>query len=572
MAGTGRVSLPHLKRVHITQDEINTPSSPLPTAGSPRTAREHLPTSVAFGNTVRLPTAPRVVVPPPPVGLVLNLDAAGAAAADISDVVEKAERAHGRVSPAAEHASPSDMKAQEQLEQGRVSFVPISPISPASPPATEMAEEAAKAREVAARVQKEQAKQEAADAERMRSADAAANAERQRSNALLSMVLRGAAAVALPGGKKADVAVKATVAVIERTSAEAAAAAATGDARIVRLELHVPKRSDKGGGRGITHAAKGLAMARKLKAAGPAPAAAGDDHGARSALHALKRGDKQRGLSGVSQAVKGLAVTRKLKAKASASKSAEPPSTARDHVGEEKDRLGEDLVDALTRRTGDDGIITFRVFRDALDEMGLDMCMSSDDVDLLFRSLDRNGGGQLHLEELTAAVGFIINPAAAEPSANRQVSKHVAASLNELIDVNPETNPVNHLRDALSSQASRVIDLFKRWDSNGDGVISKPEFRRGIVDLGFGSCLPTEVDRLFAVFDADASGDISFRELHRMLRKQQITIDAPKVHVEHTAVMPLDVTQLRAQTRSQLTTMMINNEMQEILTGEDNGW
>ena len=74
------------------------------------------------------------------------------------------------------------------------------------------------------------------------------------------------------------------------------------------------------------------------------------------------------------------------------------------------------------------------------------------------------------------------------------------------------------LRESLTSQASRVIELFERWDEDGNGLISRAEFRRGAYELGYVNNTPVEIDNLFDVFDVDGSGAISFQELHDMLR------------------------------------------------------
>ena len=62
----------------------------------------------------------------------------------------------------------------------------------------------------------------------------------------------------------------------------------------------------------------------------------------------------------------------------------------------------------------------------------------------------------------------------------------------------------------------RVIDLFREWDSDGDGKISKKEFRRAMPMLGFD--VPVEdIDKLFNENDPDGSGEMEFKELKRML-------------------------------------------------------
>ena len=74
------------------------------------------------------------------------------------------------------------------------------------------------------------------------------------------------------------------------------------------------------------------------------------------------------------------------------------------------------------------------------------------------------------------------------------------------------------LRDALTKNAKRVIDLFRDWDEDGNGTISKKEFRKAIPLLGL--CVPTaEVGQLFDEWDPDKSGMLSLEELTKKLRR-----------------------------------------------------
>jgi len=43
---------------------------------------------------------------------------------------------------------------------------------------------------------------------------------------------------------------------------------------------------------------------------------------------------------------------------------------------------------------------------------------------------------------------------------------------------------VAQLRDALTAHATRVIDLFSEWDDDGDGLVSKSEFRKAMPMIG----------------------------------------------------------------------------------------
>ena len=44
--------------------------------------------------------------------------------------------------------------------------------------------------------------------------------------------------------------------------------------------------------------------------------------------------------------------------------------------------------------------------------------------------------------------------------------------------------PPSQLRNMLSKNAVRVIDLFREWDEDGDGTVSKKEFRKAMPLLG----------------------------------------------------------------------------------------
>ena len=61
------------------------------------------------------------------------------------------------------------------------------------------------------------------------------------------------------------------------------------------------------------------------------------------------------------------------------------------------------------------------------------------------------------------------------------------------------------IRDALSKNAVRVIDLFRDWDDDESGAVSKKEFRHAMRQ--FGLDVPrADVDAVFDSFDMDRSG------------------------------------------------------------------
>ena len=124
------------------------------------------------------------------------------------------------------------------------------------------------------------------------------------------------------------------------------------------------------------------------------------------------------------------------------------------------------------------------------------------------------------------------------------------------------------LRDGLVNNAMRVMDLFREWDVNNDGVVSKDEFRRAIPMLGL-HAHGDQIDDLFAEFDIDHGGTISFRELNKLLRRD-VKAEVKKVVKAQEEVLQIaDVDALRRDIRHGLLSFS-NTEVvvEDPLTGE----
>ena len=70
---------------------------------------------------------------------------------------------------------------------------------------------------------------------------------------------------------------------------------------------------------------------------------------------------------------------------------------------------------------------------------------------------------------------------------------------------------------------SLLAELFRAWDEDGDGYISKREFRRGVQLFGLRAD-PTECNKLYNKFDKDGDGRVEYRELYKMIRGVHKTI------------------------------------------------
>ena len=82
-----------------------------------------------------------------------------------------------------------------------------------------------------------------------------------------------------------------------------------------------------------------------------------------------------------------------------------------------------------------------------------------------------------------------------------------------------ESKPVaEQLRAALKKNSMKVVTLFKEWDDDESGSITKKEFRRGMREMGL-EFPPDAMDELFNEWDPDGSGELSLRELSKQLRR-----------------------------------------------------
>ena len=227
------------------------------------------------------------------------------------------------------------------------------------------------------------------------------------------------------------------------------------------------------------------------------------------------------------------------------------------HVQGKDARAAALLIASIRQKSEDtDGLVTRRQFNEVLYELGIVHCID-DETNVLFDSLDADGSGTIHIKELEAATSTLVDP---------ESVSHLESLLQ---DGSTMETSIASMRDKLSSQASRVVDLFKQWDKNGDGMISQSEFMRAMPYLGLQDCLPIEVASLFNAFDPDGSGEISFRELHRMLGRAPSKKRAePKIKKDATPKMSdllLDVTTLRRDIKQDVLRMNLQVELQELI-------
>ena len=162
--------------------------------------------------------------------------------------------------------------------------------------------------------------------------------------------------------------------------------------------------------------------------------------------------------------------------------------------------VSEQIIAALSRNAGKvldlfrswdnnaDGVVTRKEFHRAMSALGLEVPKAS--IDEIFTGWDKDGGGQISLHELTG----ILRQAAA-------TRKNVEKMGNVLV-----------------KKGLRVSGLFREWDFDSSGEISKDEFREAMKDFGLALSVD-QYDAIFESLDRDNSGSLNFRELNKALRR-----------------------------------------------------
>ena len=183
------------------------------------------------------------------------------------------------------------------------------------------------------------------------------------------------------------------------------------------------------------------------------------------------------------------------------------------------------------------GQVSKAEFRKILPILGLSADKA--DVDAFFDTLDEDLSGQISYEELYnklragADVQLDANMYAGMAGRIDTIAVNAKALRGGVLldnisgifgseaplSADAERSVIEQLRDALSANMTRIIDLFREWDSNGDGQISHSEFRKALSMLGLRANKDT-LNALFDEFDENGSGSLDFKELRKQLRRR----------------------------------------------------
>ena len=165
--------------------------------------------------------------------------------------------------------------------------------------------------------------------------------------------------------------------------------------------------------------------------------------------------------------------------------------------------------------------IDLQEFTKALQAMG--MQYSDGDMRLIFEHLDADGSGLVDYVELNSrlrpkAVPKQLHKLRTDMQLRRGSSKLVGITGRKKLDLSPGGPSVpEQLQTILRDNFLKVLDIFRMWDVDDDGTISKKEFAEAIGALGYDTSRD-DTDAVFAEFDTDGSGVLDYHEMYQQLR------------------------------------------------------
>ena len=95
---------------------------------------------------------------------------------------------------------------------------------------------------------------------------------------------------------------------------------------------------------------------------------------------------------------------------------------------------------------------------------------------------------------------------------------NVRVALEEVDDVRIDA-AISSIRDSLLENLPRVVDIFRNFDVDGSGTVSREEFLRVLPLMRNVDVSDDELDLLFDAIDRDGSGEIELRELQKVMRR-----------------------------------------------------
>lgn len=106
------------------------------------------------------------------------------------------------------------------------------------------------------------------------------------------------------------------------------------------------------------------------------------------------------------------------------------------------------------------------------------------------------------------------------------------------LDEGPDAAPVSEqIIGALIANAGKVIDLFRSWDDNGDGKVTRAEFHKAMIELGL-EVPKDSIDSIFSRWDKDGGGELSALNYDRSHVMHHITRSVVEADAHSSLLCP----------------------------------
>jgi len=142
-----------------------------------------------------------------------------------------------------------------------------------------------------------------------------------------------------------------------------------------------------------------------------------------------------------------------------------------------------------------------------------------EDINAFFDMLDPMGEGTIKFAQLLGSLRWVLK------------SRRTTLVRGKEMVCRSEKQFRDKIGEAFKANASRVVDLFREYDINNDGVLQRTEFKRALPMLGL-MITQDEADRLFDWFDEDHSGVLTLDEFSRIIKSERAKKSMGPVVVE----------------------------------------
>ena len=116
--------------------------------------------------------------------------------------------------------------------------------------------------------------------------------------------------------------------------------------------------------------------------------------------------------------------------------------------------------------------------------MGFGFIATDGEIDLVFNEFDADKSGRIDYKELNDSLR-VAKGGSQRALKRAGTSRRMSVGGGMLtLDSDSDKTMQEQLREALTKRAVKILDLFRDWDEDGNGLVSQKEFRSAIAAMG----------------------------------------------------------------------------------------